>query len=80
MSKFEYLLHRLADLPPKQRRQAITFAVALGDFPPDVIRLAARGAEILFTSEEADKKSRTEWLWSLEHGARLREEGELNDR
>lgn len=79
LSRFDYLLYALADLPPKQRRQAITFAVALADFPPEVIKLAARGAEILYTSDEADKKSRTEWLWSMEHGAKLQMEGKLHD-
>lgn len=79
LSKFDNLLYSLADLPPKQRRQAITFAVTLGDFPPEVIRLAAKGAEILYTSDEADKKRRTEWLWSMEHGAKLQQEGKLHD-
>ena len=79
LSKFDHLLYSLADLPPKQRRQAIAFAVALGDFPPEVIRLAAKGATILYTSDEADKKRRTEWLWSMEHGANLQMEGKLYD-
>ena len=79
LSKFDHLLYSLADLPPKQRRQAIAFAVALGDFPPEVIRLAAKGAEILYTSDEADKKRRTEWLWSMEQGAKLQQEGKLYD-
>ena len=79
LSKFDHLLYSLADLPPKQRRQAITFAVALADFPPEVIKLAARGAEILYTSDEDDKKRRTEWLWSMEHGAKLQMEGKLYD-
>lgn len=79
LSKFDYLLYSLADLPPKQRRQAITFAVALADFPPEVIKLAARGAEILFTSEETDKKRRIKWLWDMENGAKLQMEGKIYD-
>lgn len=79
LSKFDHLLYSLADLPPKQRRQAIAFAVALGDFPPEVIKLAAKGAEILYTSDEADKKRRTKWLWDMDNGARLQQEGKLYD-
>lgn len=79
LSKFDHLLYSLADLPPKQRQQAIAFAVALGDFAPEVIKLAAKGAEILYTSDEADKKRRTKWLWDMDNGARLQQEGKLYD-
>ena len=79
LSKFDHLLYSLADLPPKQRQQAIAFAVALADFPPEVIKLAARGAEILFTSEKIDKKCRIKWLWDMENGAKLQMEGKLYD-
>ena len=76
MNRFNRLLHDLGKLPPSRRQQAIAFAMGMADFTPAVIRLAARGAEILAGLDKEERSVHIDWL-QIEHRiARLQEQDE----